>query len=248
MKNLDLIDKYFSNTLSPQEQMVFNDYIQNNEEFKSEFLFQKDLKEVITSNQREDLKKTLQGFEKDLQWKSRVFNLPKKWLIAASICLFLGLGFWYVKGNFFPSDKQLFVTNFHPYRNIVEPIERDSPKQTIKYKAFLAYENENYYKAINLFNSIKNQNDSFISFYKAMCYLSLDKPTEAIGLLLPIATSKKDNGTFKNFHELSNWYLGLAYLKNNEKHKAISQFSIIANLPENTCMKEEAEKILKFLN
>ena len=45
MKNLDLIDKYFSNTLSPQEQMVFNDYIQNNEEFKSEFLFQKDLKE-----------------------------------------------------------------------------------------------------------------------------------------------------------------------------------------------------------
>lgn len=248
MKNIDLIDKYFNNTLSHQEQLLFNEYLQNDEEFKSEFLFQKDLKAVLDHNQREDLKKTLQGFEKDLQHNTHVYKLPKKWLIAASICIFLGLGYLYVKGNFFPSDKQLFVENFHAYRNIVEPIERDAPKQTIQYKAFSAYENENYYKAINLFNSIKDQNDNFVSFYKAICYLSLNKPTEAIGLLLPIATSKKESGSFKNFYELANWYLGLAYLKNNERDKAISQFSILANLPENTCKKEEAEKILKYLN
>lgn len=247
MKKEELIDKYFTNSLSAQEQQLFNEYLQNDEEFKSEFLFQKDLKAVVASNQRDDLKKTLQNFESDIQNKTSIFKVPNKWLVAASICLFLGLGFWYVKTNFFPSDNKLFVENFQPYRNIVQPIERDSPKETIEYKAFLAYENENFYKAINLFNSIQNQNDTYISFYKAMCYLSLDKPNEAINLLLPIATAKKENGTFKNFKELSNWYLGLSYLKNNEKNKAISQFSILANLPENTCKKEEAEYILKYL-
>lgn len=248
MKNEELIDKYFTNSLSPQEQLLFNEYLQNDEEFKSEFLFQKDLKAVVASNQREDLKKTLQNFEKKIQNRAPIFKLPKKWLVAASICLFLGVGSWYVKTNFFPSNNKLFVENFQPYRNIVQPIERDSPKETIEYKAFLAYENENFYKAINLFNSIENQNGTYVSFYKAMCYLSLDKPTEAISLLLPIATSKRENDNFKNFKELSNWYLGLAYLKNNEKSKAISQFSILANSPESSCKKEEAENILKYLN
>lgn len=248
MGNLDLIDKYFNNSLSPKEQLLFNEFLQNDEEFKSEFLFQKDLKTVITKNQREDLKKTLQNFENEIQKKSKVFGLPKKWLIAASFSLLIGLGFWYVKTNFYPSDEKLFAENFEPYRNIVQPIERSAKEQSIECKAFLAYENGNYYKAINLFNSVKNQKEPYVSFYKALCYLSLEKPTEAINLLLPLATVKNDEGTFKNFHQLSNWYLGLAYLKNNEKKKAISQFSIIANLPDSTTKKKESQELLNYLN
>lgn len=248
MKNIDLIDKYFNNSLSPKEQLLFNQLLQSDEEFKSEFLFQKDLKIIITKNQREDLKTTLRIFESEVQKKSNFFKLPKKWLIAASLFLLIGVGFWYAKSNFFPSDKKLFAVNFQPYRNIIQPIERGKESQTIQYMAFLAYENENYYKAINLFNSIENQNNSYISFYKAMCYLAIDKPTEAIDLLLPIATTKYHDDSFKNFHQFSNWYLGLAYLKNNEKKKAISQFSIIANLPDSNCKKDNAQEILKYLN
>ncbi len=44
MKNLELIDKYFSNSLSQKEQLLFNQLLQNDKDFKSEFLFQKDLK------------------------------------------------------------------------------------------------------------------------------------------------------------------------------------------------------------
>ena len=47
MKNHDLIDRYFENSLSPKEQKLFNDLLQNNLEFSNEFLFQKDLKKVI---------------------------------------------------------------------------------------------------------------------------------------------------------------------------------------------------------
>ena len=34
MKNLELIDKYFSNSLSPKEQKLFNELLQNDQNFK----------------------------------------------------------------------------------------------------------------------------------------------------------------------------------------------------------------------
>ena len=34
MENHDLIDRYFENSLSPKEQKLFNDLLQNDSEFK----------------------------------------------------------------------------------------------------------------------------------------------------------------------------------------------------------------------
>ncbi len=248
MKNSDLIEKYFENSLTPKEQLVFNDLLQNDKTFKKEFVFEKDLKKVIAINQRESLKSTLQNFESKINNDSKLFFLPKKWLVAASIILLVGLGFWFVKNSYFPSDKKLYTQNFEPYRNIVQPIVRGKKINTIEYKAFVAYENRECHKAINLFNSSVNSEVDYIQFYKAMCYLSLNKTSNAINLLLPIATSEIKNNSNKNFKEIANWYLGLAYLKNNEKQKAISQFYLIANYPNKTYKKEEAIKILGYLN
>ena len=47
MKNFELIDLYFDNSLSPKEQLLFNDLLQNDLDFKNEFVFRKDLKKVI---------------------------------------------------------------------------------------------------------------------------------------------------------------------------------------------------------
>jgi len=248
MNNSDLIEKYFENSLTPKEQLVFNDLLQNDEAFKNEFIFEKDLKKVIAINQKENLKSTLQNFEKKLENNSKIFFLPKKWLAAASIILLIGLGFWFVKNTYFPSDEKIYAQNFEPYRNIIQPIVRGEKINTIEYKAFVAYENNECHKAINLFNSSTNSEADYIQFYKAMCYLSLNKTSNAINLLLPIATANTQENTNKNFKEIANWYLGLAYLKNNEKQKAISQFSLIANHPEASYKKEKASKILSYLN
>lgn len=247
MKNFDLIEKYFTNDLTPEEQLLFNKQLQKNKDFEKEFRFQKDLKQAIVSNQRDELKSTLQSFESEIQKKSGYQSIPKKWLIAASVILLLGLGSILIKTAYFPSPERLFVQNFEPYRNIIQPVARGENINTIESSAFVAYENKNYHKAINLFNSVEDPDTTYILFYKAMCQLSINNAAEAIKLLTPIATSAKDKDQDKNFKELSNWYLALAYLKNNEEAKAISQFSLVAYHPSHTFKKEEAKSILDAL-
>ncbi len=246
MNNSNLIEKYFKNSLTPKEQLVFNDLLQNDEGFKKEFTFEKDLKKVIAITQKENLKSMLQNFENKTSRTSKFIFLSKKWLAAASIVLLIGLGSWFIKNSYFPSDEKLYAQNFKPYRNIIQPIVRGENKNTIEYRAFVAYENAKYHKAINLFSSIDSKAD-YVQFYKAICYLSLDKTSNAIDLLLPITMSEVHDGSDKKIKEKSNWYLGLAYLKNKEKQKAISQFSLIAGRPDKSCKKEEATIILTYL-
>ena len=247
MNNFKLIDKFFGNSLTSKEQSSFNDLLQSDEEFKKEFLFQQDLKKVIAINRRDELKVELEQFRKEYQGKSKSRFLFNNWLIAASIALLVGFGIWFVKDSYFPSNEQLYVQNFEPYRNIVQPVVRGEDPNTIEHSAFVAYENKDYHKAINLFNSVASPNKIHFQFYKAMCFLSLNKTDDAIQTLLPIATAKEIESSSKKFTKMANWYLGLAYLKNDNLDKALSQFSIVANHPDHTFKKEEAKKIITFI-
>ena len=247
MSNTDLIEKYFSNSLSPKEQLRFNKLLQSDEKFKKDFTFQKDLQKVIARNQHNDLKKTLEDFEKDKPVVS-LFNISKKWLVAASVLIIVGLGFVFLKSSFYPSPEKIFAENYEPYRNIVLPIERGENSNTIEHSAFIAYENGNYHKAINLFNSVPKKDTKYILFYKSMCYMSLNKTKEAITLLKAITDSDNEVSSEKNFNEIANWYLALAYLNIGKTEMAIKQFSIIANDKENVFKKEDSRKILKYLN
>ena len=228
MRNIDIIDKHFSNSLSPKEESDFIDLLHNNEKFKSEFAFVKDVQKVIYRNQRNDLKKVLQSFEMDKP-VVYLFKRSKKWLVAASILIIVSLGAIFVKNSFYPSTEKLFAQNYEPYRNIVLPIERGENSNSIEHSAFVAYENGNYHKAINLFNSVPNKNEQYILFYKSMCYMSLDKANDAISLLKVITVSDNDLNSEINFNELANWYLALAYLNLGQVGEANKQFSLIVN-------------------
>lgn len=248
-KNFELIEKYFSNSLSDEEQIVFNNLLKNDLAFKEEFLFQKDLKKALSHNQRSSLKTTLQKFESDLE-KEKVFPL-RKWMAAASVVLVLGLSYFLFSDSFNNSSEKLYAEYFEPYRNVVHPIVRGDNGSSIESSAFLAYENGKFYKAINLFNSVSNKKDEYIRFYTAMCYLGLNDNLEAIDLLLPIATNEADEANDNsnlNFKTKANWYLGLAYLNSGDLNKAKSQFSLIANHPDNSYKKEAALEILDKLN
>lgn len=247
MNNIELIDKYFNNSLSPKEQLKFNELLQNDEKFKKEFVFQKDLKKVISKHRQNDLKKVLEDFEKENS-KLKFINIPKKWLVAASIVFILGVGYVFVKDNFYPSNEQLFVENYQPYRNIIFPVERGVTSSSIEQSAFVAYESKNYHKAINLFNSIPNNNDNYVIFYKAMCYMSLEKTEEAIKLLLTISDKDNKGENEVDFEEISTWYLGLAYLKLEQDEDAVGQFKNIINGDEANFKYEDSENILKYLD
>lgn len=247
MKNFDLIDRYFENILTPKEQLQLSTLLEEDPEFKKEFEFQKDLKLAIAASQREDLRATLQQLEKKAGSK-RLLPLPRKWLVAASFVLLTALGFWSVQNRFFPSNEALYREHFEPLRNKVMPITRGSYVQTIAYRAFAAYESAEYHKAISLFSSVKDPKQDHILFYKAMCYLSLDKNEEAIDILLPLATNNRSEGAAGDYSEEARWYLALAYLHQGEEQKAVSQFSLIAEKGEGVFKNEEAKEILRYLD
>ncbi len=247
-ERFDLIDRYFENALSPKERLEFNDLLQNNEEFRKEFLFHKDLKEAITRHQNEELKETLGKFETNLNKNSRFSVVPVKWLAAASLAVLLSLGSWMVKNHVFPSNETIFETYYEPYPNTVFPIVRGSELHTIEYRAFLAYEAGEYHKAINLFNSVENPNEKHIEFYRGLCLLSVGKTEDAIRTLIPL--TEPDQGTLQNMdcRQKATWYLGLAYLKQGKEEEARYFMDILRNQNEELRFKkEEAEKVYELL-
>jgi len=247
MKNHDLIDRYFENSLSPKEQNLFNDLLQNDSDFKNEFLFQKDLKKVIAVSQQEELKSTLSHIEEHVKKKSLFMIVPKKWMVAASLLLITTLGLWSVKSLYYPSNEVIYKDYFQVDRNTIQPVVRGESLKTIEYRAFVAYEAQDYYKAINLFNSVKTPDEAYIIYYKGLCFLALEKSDEAIALLSEVATKQGLDGKSADFKEKANWYLAMAYLKNNETEKAISRLSLIINNPSSNFKKQEAQEVLGYL-
>ena len=248
MKNHDLIDRYFENSLSPREQKLFNDLLQDNSEFKEEFQFQKDLKKVIASKQQEDLKSTLIEIESRAQKSSILMILPKKWMIAASLLILASIGTWGVKSVYFPSNEAIYADYFEPSRNTVQPVVRGENLNTIEYRAFVAYEAQNYHKAINLFNSVKNPDVAYIDFYKALSYLALNKSEEAIELLKPLSYKNSLAGKSEGFDKKARWYLALAYVNMDDEENAIMELTLIMNDASSDYKKVAANEILDFLN
>ncbi len=242
----ELIEKYFSNSLSGEEAVLFEKLLQNDPDFKEEFLFQKDLKKALELQERSEIASGLHELEKSFEVKK---SKPlKKWLLAASIALVIGLGYTVYHNYKIRQPEYLFATHFEAYRNVVKPIERGAPSEDLESKAFSAYENGAYYKAINLFNSILPKDQEYIQFYKGVSFLALNKNTEAIELLLPIATKPDDKDAKFQWNAKANWYLGLAYLGDGQIEKAISQFLVVVNNPACDYKKEEAKAILEKLN
>lgn len=246
MKNHDLIDRYFNNSLRPREQKLFNDLLQKDSNFKDEFIFQKDLRQVIKVSQEEELKSTLSQIEEKSPLNSTFLRIPKKWMVAASFLLITALGVWGVKSLYYPSNEAIYETYFQMDRNTIQPVVRGESLKTIEYRAFVAYEEQDFYKAINLFNSVKNPDETYIIYYKGLCFLALDKTDEAISLLNQVTLNKDADDQSEMFKEKANWYIALAHIKNNENKKAISRLSLIEN-NSSSFKKEEAQEVLNFL-
>ena len=247
MENHDLIDRYFEKSLRPKEQKIFNELLQNDLNFKNEFLFQKNLKQVIAANQKEELKSVLSNIEERAKKDSLFASVPKKWLVAASVMIIMGVTTLMLQKTYYPSNEAIYAEYFKADRNTIQPVVRGESLNTIEYRAFVAYEAGAYYKAINLFNSVKNPDATYILYYKGLCYLAVGKSYKAIELLSHVSNEVKTEGTSAELNAKSKWFLALAYLQNNENEKAISQLNLTANNPVSTFKKQEANEILEYL-
>lgn len=245
MNKQDLLYRYFSKSLTPNEEYIFENLLNTDAEFKKQFEFEKNLKQVIQKEESKKLKAKLQDFEKDIITKTssekttqNIFNY-KNFAIAATIALLMG---WFGYNTFFnTSYNDLYQDNFKVYPNTVYTITRSDDNNTIERQAFVAYETEDYQLAINKFNAIpETEKNSYLTFYKAQAFLKLENLKDAKLLFEEVIIKDRD------FVAESHWYLALIYLKENDKENTRKQLKLlISNFDYN---KSKAKDLLDKIN
>jgi len=234
-----LLYNYFSNSLTDEEQQLFDKLLENDVDFKKQFVFERDLKRAIKEKEKGNLKAKLQEFESELKQKTAPQNNFKIWALAASFALLLSLG-WFGYDSFFTLNyNELYSENFKSYPNTSYTITRSDTDDSIERQAFVAYETGNYQTAIDHFEKLESTKKNYIYFYKAQSYLKLDKTDKAKILFKKVIT---DNNQFV---AESHWYLALIAIKEKDKQNTVSYLEqLIANYNFN---KEKAEALLNKL-
>ncbi len=234
-----LIEKYFEKLLSDDEKQLFEDALKNDEEFKTSFEFEKNVKDGIHFLERDSLKKMLKGFEEKPQNKIIPF---RNWLLLGAATVVMVISLWLFLGNQ-ASSEELYLSYYQSYPNIVAPIVRGENTQDEKQGAFEAYEEEKYQIAQTLFHQIfEKTKQEYALFYESQSYLASGETQKAIQLLESFDFSDEKYP----FKTQKRWYLALGYLKLEEFEKAKQNLQILVSY-ENI-QKENAGKLLEKLN
>jgi len=240
MDKEQLLYLYFSNTLTPEQEQTFNNLLKTDSEFKAQFEFENNIKQVIKAEQSEILKSKLQGFEKKIKTEQNNAKSWFNWRIAASIVFFLAAGWFGYDAFFGVNYEDLYASNYKNYPNTVYTITRGEDTSSLEREAFVAYETEDYNLAIQKFNKIENKQPYF-NFYKANSYLGLGELDKAKDLFK--IETEADEAEFK---AEAKWYLALINLKQHNKTEATKYLeTLIANY---NYKKEEAKTLLESLN
>ncbi|HUH74387.1 MAG TPA: hypothetical protein VLZ75_08250 [Chitinophagales bacterium] len=227
----ELIIKYFSRQLDAEEQKIFDLWMLEDIDFKNQVEFEKATQEAIKRNERDDLKRFLQGL--DIPKQNKTFQ----WIaIAAS---FIGIVLISIFSIYYYSStdsSNLYAEYFQPYPNEVVPLVRGQVESSTELKAFNAYELENYELSANLFENIK---EDYALLYAGISNLELNQNQKAITQL---QTLSLQNGKYQ---EPAEWYLALAYLKNKENKKAKGILKLIVQNHQQ--FSEQASELLERL-
>src|SRR5690606_4112640 len=197
-----LIQKYFENSLSPQEVAQFEKLLSDDREFADEVTFQKKIKKAITLEERTTLKDKFKTFENQ---KTSNYNW---WYVAASIVVLLGTSIWFMGQK--EDYDTLYAAYYETYPNLIAPVVRND-KETItdREKAFVYYEKQDYDQALQTFQKIinTNPNEEYAHFYSAISLMELDEFENASKILSETKWSEK-------YEDDAIWYLALLELKN----------------------------------
>ena len=235
MNKESFIEKYFEESLTSEEVLLFNKLLNEDPAFKAAFEFEKTVKKAITLNERSELKKILQSFENSK--KSILFN---KWLyIAASFLIIITVLNW---ENITPKNYDTLYQNYYEiYPNTIAPTIRGDFSTYIESNAFYAYDNENYEEATKLFSAIYAKDHAdFALIYQGISLMEVKKYKNASTVFSTHRYSEKNSLT-----PYFRWYAALNYLKLKDKKRAINH---LEKLVENeNPQREIAKKLLSDL-
>ena len=163
----------------------------------------------------------------------------KWWYAAASLLVLCAVAATlYLQTSRNISNDALF-SQYYNSENIVDQTRGD---QNIL-EAVIKFQQKDFATASVLFKNILDKDNSNIAvwFYYGISNIETKNYENSIKAFNTII---KQNDNL--YIEHAEWYLGLCYLKNNQKDKAIDQFMIVASNPDNF-HRQEAKNILEKL-
>jgi TolA-binding protein len=172
-------------------------------------------------------------------------SIPRRLFVKyAALSAAALLGAFMVIRTLLPSSdpQELFSSYYKPF-DAVSPVTRSiNNNENNQFSSAISnYKTANYSEAAAGFTTIASKDPSSISarFYLGLTQLALNNYSESIQHL---SVASKNPGEYTKDIQ---WYLGLAYLKNGDKEKAIESFQFLAR--SNGFYKERAGSILRRL-
>ncbi|WP_299837501.1 hypothetical protein [uncultured Tenacibaculum sp.] len=251
-----LIERFLRDELSEDEKSSFLKRIEDESEFKSNYLLEKQLFESLNDEswsfaenidveelkEYEDLYKSpeVDKIKQAIQKASKEKRVSNSKVIAlvsgfaAAVALILTLNV-FLKADI---DSQTLYADNIQIENLPSFVTRSETSNDKLVEAEKLFKAKDYEKALTIFTSeAKGKENSNLFIYKAITEIELGKFTEAELTLDQLIKSDLIDAE-KGF-----WYKGLLYLKSDDKKSAKKVFSKIVK--EKLFKSKEAEEILK---
>jgi tetratricopeptide (TPR) repeat protein len=244
IKHSATIEQYLANEMAPPEQLDFRKELRNNPDLTAELKLSQTIDSALERDDIIDLRRKL--IAAIIAGRAAKEEVPvirmytrKWWYAAASIIVLCAVAATlYLQAPRNISNDSLF-SQYYSSENIVDLTRGD---QNIV-EAVIKFQKKDFKTASVLFKSILDKDNSNIAvwFYYGISNIETQDYANAIKAFSTII-QQNDN----LYIEHAEWYLGLCYLKDNQKDKAISQFSVVASNPDNF-HQQEAKNILTKL-
>lgn len=211
-----LTEAYFGNRLTAEEERELNDLLKRDDELRSEFEIEVEIREAFRKKERRELKERLELLE-----RKSAGGKGYRWLLAAaSIVLLLGTTWFLGIYSNQPDYDALYAEHFEVYPNIVAPLERSQTGASpdLLSEAFGQYDSGAFREASLSFREIyKAGGGEFAVFYTGVSLMAMGEYDASIREFKQISEWES-----RDFAAASKWYLALAYLKKGEKEIALA--------------------------
>ena len=238
------IERYLANELVPPKRLAFKEELQTNPELASELKLSQSIDSAIERDDIIDLRRKLiaaihEGRKAEKEIPVIRMYTRKWWYAAASLLVLCAVAATlYLQTPHSITNDSLF-NQYYSSENIVDQTRGE---QNIV-EAVIKFQQKDFRKASALFKSILDKDNSNIAiwFYYGISNIETKNYENSVKAFKTII-EQNDN----LYIEHAEWYLGLCYLKNNQKDKAIDQFADVASNPDNF-HQQEAKTILEKL-
>ncbi len=218
---IEKFDKYVQGKMSDEEKKSFEENELQDESLKKEAAFEVGAREGIENNIRQDLRNTVNSFEKKQPYTSPSKNF--KWIgIAASILILSGIAIYLGTGS------STYDQYYQPYPNYEFTSTRNGSSDEIKQAAYSAYDLGDYQRAVANFDRLLEVEDSPPEkFFRGISKIELEDFAGArVDLKEVLASGNVD------YVDAANWYLALLAVKDSKTDLAREYLEKLENSEE----------------